>query len=175
MPTMPTAPATLATLQALQNLILASTGTTFATLSAADVTRYGVARAVYIGAPKDLKDTYMPQCQIRPVADAVARVGEQGRVTDELLVAVTALAGMDDWWQAEQTLLSIRDALWPLFVAHVRGGASAGASLVALDLPPEHLGGESFVTVEAAGVWYRAWTCHVVATQIWAPAGGYAP
>ena len=73
---------TLALLQSVQALILANTGSAFAALSAADAARYGVSRAVFVGAPKEYKDGYLPQCHIIPEADLVAVSGGASRVED---------------------------------------------------------------------------------------------
>lgn len=180
MPNVPAAPATLSTLQAVQALLLSnvlSGGVSpFAALTSADATRYGVARAVFVGAPKDFRDSYLPQCQITPESDAVQVQGAQGRARDELLIRLTCVVDYTDWWQAEHTILTLRDAVWPVLLAHVRGGTPPGASLVALELPataPSHP--PTFATMLAAGVWYRTWTCHLLARQVWAAATGLQP
>src|SRR5512146_1331044 len=65
---MPTLPDTFGALQAMQSLILneclVAGASPFAALSASDASRYGVARAVFIGRPKDFSDAYLPQCVI---------------------------------------------------------------------------------------------------------------
>jgi hypothetical protein len=181
MPTVPTAPNTLGTLRALQSLLLGnalvSGVSPFAALTSPDATRYGVTRAIYIGAPKDFKDGYLPQCHLVAEDDTVTLAGMQARATDALLVRVTAIADFTDWWSGEQTILSLRDAIWPVLLAHVRGGASAGTGFVALDLPeatPTGTG-DGFGMLEVAGVWYRTWTSHIIARQVWAPSGGLVP
>ncbi|MBA3822774.1 MAG: hypothetical protein H0X24_02575 [Ktedonobacterales bacterium] len=180
MPTVPTSPNTLGVLRALQTLLLnnALIGgvSPFAALGSADATRYGVARAIYIGAPKDFKDGYLPQCQLVAEGDAVTRAGAQGRATDEVLVRITAVADLTDWWTGEQTILALRDAIWPVLLAHVRGGASTGTGFVALEQPDaEPHPNAGFGMLEVAGVWYRTWTCHVLARQLWTPSGGLVP
>jgi hypothetical protein len=171
MPTLPPAPATLAALQALQSLILNNSGTTFAALSATDAARYGVARAVYIGSPKDFKDLYLPQCQIIPLAETLALAGEQARVSDTLAVEVRCAADFTDWWAAEQNILAMRDLLLPLFAAHVRAGAAAGSPLLALSFAAQEPHG-IFEIVQVAGVWYRTWSCLLEIEQVYAPTSG---
>lgn len=181
MPTnVPTAPNTLAVLRAVQTLILNDVliggGSPFAALGSTDAARYGVARAVYIGAPKDFRDAYLPQCHLVAEDEAVALVGAQGRASDELLIRLTVVVDFTDWWAAEQNILALRDAIWPVLLAHLRGGAGTGTSFVALDLPqtaPERQNG--FALMEVAGVWYRTWTTHLLARQVWAAAGGLVP
>jgi hypothetical protein len=87
MPTLPSQPDTFGALRAMQSLILSEclvAGVSpFAPLSAADATRYGVARAVFIGRPKDFSDAYLPQCCITLPSDSraesVEMVGYAGR------------------------------------------------------------------------------------------------
>jgi hypothetical protein len=181
MANVPTGPNTLGMLQAVQGLILGNVlmggVSPFASLNAADAARYGVARAVYIGAPKDFKDAYLPQCQIVPEEETVALAGAQGRAEDVLAVRVMAVVSFTDWWAAEQQILALRDAIWPVLLAHVRGGASVGTGFVALD--PAAGANEArrggFGLLEVAGVWYRTWTCHLDARQVWAATGGLVP
>jgi hypothetical protein len=167
-----TTPNTFGALQALQSLILANTGTTFAALSSADAARYGVARAVYIGAPKDFKDRYLPQCHIVPVDDRIAVIGEQARVSDAITCEVHCIADYTDWWTAEQQMLTIRDLLVPLLVRHLRAGASAGGNLIGASIASVE-DRDAFSTLEVAGVWYRSWCCLVTLEQIYVPAGGF--
>ncbi len=179
MPNVPGAPNTLGMLRAIQSLIvnnvLIGGVSPFAALSSADAARYGVSRAVYIGAPKDFRDGYLPQCHIVPEGEAVTLMGAQGRAEDHLVVRVTAVVDFSDWWAAEQNILALRDAMWPVLLAHLRGGATAGTGFVALD-PDENASERShasgFEMMEVAGVWYRAWTCHLMARQVWAASGG---
>jgi hypothetical protein len=167
-----TAPNTQSALQALQSLILANTETTFAALSAADATRYGVARAIYIGAPKDFKDRYLPQCHIVPVADRITVTGEQARVNDAITCEIRCVADYTDWWVAEQQILTIRDVMVPLLATHLRAGATAGGSLMAATIASVEDRG-AFNTLEVAGMWYRMWTCLVTLDQVYVPAGGF--
>jgi hypothetical protein len=180
MPSVPTGPATLTVLRALQSLILNDVliggVSPFAALTSADATRYGVTNAVYIGAPKDFRDVYLPQCQLVAEEEAVTLTGAQGRATDDLVVRVTVIVDFTDWWVAEQSILALRDALWPVMLTHVRGGVGAGTGFVALDLPetkPDRQDGFGMLTV--AGVWYRTWTGHLTARQMWAASGGLVP
>ena len=66
--TLATSPNTLGVLQGIQTIIVneALIGglSPFAALTSADATRYGVARAVFVGRPKDFKDAYLPQCAL---------------------------------------------------------------------------------------------------------------
>ena len=177
MPNVPGAPNTLGVLQAVQTMllndVLVGGSSPFAALNSTDAARYGVARAVYIGAPKDFKDGYLPQCQIVAEEDAVTLAGVQGRATDALLVRITAVVDFTDWWVAEQGILALRDAIWPVLLTHLRGGASAGTGFVALDLPETRpQARDGFDLLEVAGVWYRSWTCHILARQVWAASGG---
>lgn len=165
-----TLPATLATLQALQSLIIAHTGTTFAALSAADQARYGVARAVYVGAPKDFKD-YLPQLHLVPTADAVVLAGAMGRVEDTIAVDCRVVVEFNDWWAAEQSVLAIRDTLLALLLARLRAGGTAGLALVASGSEKTQPHGE-FATLLVAGTWYRTWTLGLALTQVYVPVGG---
>jgi hypothetical protein len=165
---------TLALLQSVQALILANTGSAFAALSAADAARYGVSRAVFVGAPKEYKDGYLPQCHIIPEADLVAVSGGASRVEDVVTCRVRVVVDFSDWWAAEQAVLAIRDQLLALFATHVRGGAAAGGAVVALDVDPKQRGGE-FQTVQVAGVWYRSWSVLIEVEQVYVPSSGYQP
>jgi hypothetical protein len=167
-----TTPNTQGTLQALQSLILANTGTTFAALGSADATRYGVTRAVYIGAPKDFKDRYLPQCHIVPVDDRITITGEQARVNDAITCEVRCIADYTDWWAAEQQILTIRDVMVPLLATHLRAGATAGGNLMASSIASVEDRG-AFSTIEVAEVWYRSWSCLVMLEQVYVPSGGF--
>src|SRR6185437_413753 len=129
MPNVPGAPNTLGVLRAVQSLIvnnvLVGGVSPFASLSSADATRYGVSRAVYVGAPKDFRDAYLPQCYIVPEGEMMTLAGAQGRAEDQLVVRVTAVVDFSDWWTGEQNILALRDAMWPVLLAHLRGGAAA--------------------------------------------------
>ena len=166
-----TNPNTLGVLQALQGLIVANSGTTFAALAVADATRYGVARAVFIGAPKDFKDGALPQCQIIPEDNDVTVIGAHGRVADVLTVRLRIVVDFTDWWAAEQSILMIRDLLLPLLATHLRAGAAPSSPLAALDYAAstDHA---AFTTITVAGVWYRTWSCLLRLEQIFVPTGG---
>jgi hypothetical protein len=172
MPNVPSAPGTLTMLRALQTVILnnALIGgvSPFAALNSADASRFGVARAVFVGAPQDFHDGYLPQCHIIAENESVTLDGAQGRAQDELLARILVVADFSDWWAAEQSIVNLRDAIWPVVLAHTRGGAGAGTGFVALDPAdplPDRRGG--FDLMEVAGVWYRIWSCHVLARQVW--------
>ena len=180
MPSVPTTPATLSLLRAMQTLILTNVligGTSpFAALSSADATRYGATNAIYIGEPKDFRDGYLPQCHLVAEEEAVMLVGAQGRASDELQIRLTVVVDFTDWWAAEQSILALRDTIWPVLMAHLRGGAGTGTSFVALDLAEATLQHQNgFATMQVAGVWYRTWTCHLLARQVWAASGGLVP
>ena len=168
-----TGPASLAILQSLQTLIIANTSTTFAALSTADATRYGVARAVYIGAPKDMKDVYLPACQLIAEAESIVIAGAQARVEDTLTVRLRALVDFSDWWVAEQSILSIRDVLLPLLITHLRAGSSAGGNLTAFSAEHTPESG-AFETVKVADVWYRTWSAQLSLMQTYVPASGFS-
>ncbi len=172
MPNVPAAPGTLNVLRALQSLILNDVliggVSPFTALGSANATRFGVARAVFVGAPKDFHDSYLPQCHLIAETESVQLEGLLGRAQDALVIRIMAVVDFSDWWAAEQSILNLRDAIWPVVLAHVRGGASAGTGFVALDLAdptPDRQAG--FDLMEVAGVWYRIWSCHVRARQVW--------
>ncbi len=80
-------PNSLGILQAMQSTIIAealvASVSPFATLSAADQSRYGVARAVFVGRPKDLNDGYLPQCNLWiPPSDEAARCRRSSGMSD---------------------------------------------------------------------------------------------
>ena len=166
-----TTPATLAVLQALQSEILANSATTFAALSTADAARYGVARAVFVGVPKEFKDALMPQCHIIPIAQHLAVAGVHGRITDVITLRLRVVVDYSDWWAAEQQVLAIRDLLVPVVLTHLRAGATAGGALVALASLPGHEVG-AFATLTVATVTYRTWELPLTLTQSYVPASG---
>jgi hypothetical protein len=136
---LPVQSATVATLQAMQTIILQEAliagVSPFAALSAADATRYGIARAIFVGKPKDWKDAYLPACTLWvPPGDQAGQdvefVGYVGRVFDELEVVVTCWVDQrTDWYAGEQQALNLRDALWPALIRHERlGGTVAGVT-----------------------------------------------
>lgn len=170
-------PSTLAVLQAMQGLIIADVliggSSPFAALSAADAVRFGVSRAVFIGRPKDFKDAYLPQCCLWiPERDEsqqpIELLGYAGRVSDTLEVTVQLFADLrTDWWAAEQQILNLRDALWPVMLNHKQLGGTV-ASVIAAE-PRE---GQGFCYQQLAGVEYRCyeaiWSCR----QLWVIPGG---
>jgi hypothetical protein len=165
---------TLGMLQAVQTLILANTGSTFAALSASDAARYGVTRAVFVGAPKDYKDLYLPQCHIVAMTDGIIVAGGAARVEDVVRARVRAVVDFSDWWAAEQSILSIRDTLVLLLGTHVRAGATAGGAIIGLALDEKDQPGV-FETVQVAGVWYRQWSGMIQIEQVYSPSGGFVP
>jgi hypothetical protein len=166
-------------LQAMQSLIISEAlvggGSPFATLSAADQTRYGVARAVFVGRPKEFKDGYLPQCCLWvPERDEghqpVELAGYAGRVMDLLDVTVQAFVDMrSDWWAGEQKILQIRDALWPVVLKHLRlNGAVAGV------IESHARQARGFCYEEVAGTEYRCYELVWSARSQWTLAGGKA-
>jgi hypothetical protein len=160
--TLGTSASTLAVLQAMQSIVIGEVlvGVTspFAALSASDATRYGVSRAVFIGRPKDFKDAYLPQCVLwLPERDEaqqpVELVGYAGRVSDVLEVTVQAFADLrSDWYAAEQQILAIRDALWPVLLKHrLLGGGVQGVT------DAEAREGRGLCYEEIAGTQYRCY------------------
>lgn len=176
---LPTAPATLSILQAMQSIIiseaLVSAASPFAALSAADQTRYGVSKAVFIGRPKDFKDAYLPQCCLWvPESDAaeqaVSLVGYSGRVMDMLAVTVQAFVDMrTDWYAGEQKILQIRDALWPAVLHHLKLGGS-----VASVIDAQAHEGRGLCYEEVASVQYRCYELIWWVRQQWTMSGGLA-
>jgi hypothetical protein len=176
---LPSGPSTLAALQQMQSIIisecLVASASPFASLSAADQARYGVSRAVLIGKPKDFKDEYLPQCNIwLPPGDEqmqpVELLGYQGRVEDQLEAIVTCYVDMrTDWYVGEQTILQIRDALWPALLHHEKlGGTPAG---VTESWARE---GRGLCYEQVAGVEYRCYEALWGFRQQWTLTGGRA-
>ncbi len=168
-----TTPATLAALGALRSTILTASGSAFAQLSAADAVRYGVARAVFIGAPLDIPGDYLPQCQLLPEAGESALTGETGRVSESLTVNVRILVDATDWWAGEQQLLALRDQLVPALLTTLRAGAVAGGALVALG--PARWDRQTYSASAIGGVSYRIWSTTCTLWQHYTPPGGLAP
>jgi hypothetical protein len=174
---LPNGPNTLGVLQALQSIIIAealvASSSPFATLSAADQTRYGVTRAVFIGRPKDFKDAYLPQCAlwIPELADReqpVEVMGFSGRVYDDLEITVQAFADLrTDWYLGEQKILQIRDALWPALLHHTQLGAT-----VSTIIDSDALEGRGFCYETIGGVDYRCYEAIVTVRQTYTLAGG---
>ncbi|HZC05464.1 MAG TPA: hypothetical protein VE338_07465 [Ktedonobacterales bacterium] len=162
MPTVANGPNTLGVLQAMQSIIMneALIGgvSPFAALSAGDATRYGVPRAVFIGRPKDFSDATLPCCCLWiPERDApeqpVEVVGYAGRVFDDIEVTLQCFTDLrTDWYAAEQKILQIRDALWPVVLKHVMLGGT-----VATVTEADAYEGRGLCYEEIAGVEYRCY------------------
>lgn len=176
---LPTQPSTLATLQAMQSVIVAeclvASVSPFATLAAADATRYGVAVAVFVGKPKDFKGAYLPQCTLwvpprDEAAQPTALLGLAGRVEEVTEVIVTAYVDLrTDWYAGEQQILAIRDALWPALHHHERLGGTVATVIESWAEEGAGLGYE-----EVAGVEYRTYEARWFARQQWNVSGGRA-
>ena len=178
--TLGSTPTTLSVLQAMQGIILAEVlvglSSPFAALSAADQSRYGVARAVFIGRPKDFKDAYLPQCVLWiPERDQsqqpVELVGYAGRVSDVTEVTVQAFADMrTDWYAGEQQILAIRDALWaPLLRHKLLGGTVPSVT----DAEPREGRGLCYEAI--GGVEYRCYELVWSVRQQYNISGGLVP
>ncbi len=184
---LPTSPQTLAALQAMQSIILAeclvNSASPFAALSAADATRYGVSKAVLIGKPKDFKDGYLPQCNLWvPPGDEAAQPvelagyssssggGAGGRAFAEVEAIVNVYVDMrTDWYAGEQSILQIRDALWPALLHHeLLGGTVAGV------IESWAREGRGLCYEQVAGVDYRCYEALWGFRQQWSLAGGRA-
>jgi hypothetical protein len=173
----PTAPTTFACLQAMQSIILSeclvASASPFAALSAADQARFGVARAVFIGKPKDFADAYLPQCHIwlppgEEAAQQVEWVGYAGRVFGEVEARVTVYVDLrTDWYAREQTMLSIVDALWPAILHHEQLGGT-----VATVIESDATEGKGLGYEQVAGVEYRTYEALWWVRQQWNIAGG---
>jgi hypothetical protein len=177
MTTLASGPNTLGVLQAMQGILIneALVGgvSPFAALSASDAARYGVSRAVFIGRPKDFSDAYLPQCILWiPERDApqqpVELMGHVGRVFDDIEVTIQAFTDLrTDWYAAEQRILQIRDALWPVVLKHLLLGGS-----VATVTESDAFEGRGLCYEEIAGVEYRCYELHWAVRQQWSIAGG---
>lgn len=178
---LPNGPQTLAALQAMQNIILVEAlvagASPFAALSAADATRFGVAQAVFIGKPKDFKDAYLPQCNIwippgdevdQPVELVGYDAANGGRAMGQVEALVTAYVDLrTDWYVGEQSILAIRDALWPAVLHHVRlGGGVAGV------VEAWAREGKGLAYEEVGGVMYRVYELIWGFRQQWTMVGG---
>lgn len=171
---LPGQPSTFAALRAMQGIILSDClvggVSPFAPLTAADVARYGVNNAVFVGRPKDFADAYLPQCLIWLPAqhEAVAQVGPGGRASAWIEASVLALADMRmDWYAAEQQILAIADALWPALLRQERLGGA-----VATVIASEARTGSGFGYEQIAGAQYRRFEARWRARQEWTVAGG---
>lgn len=177
---LPSAPATLQALQAMQTIILSevlvSAASPFAALSTSDAARYGVARAVFVGRPKDFSDAYLPQCSIwipptSPTEEAqqpLTFAGYAGRVAETVEAYVTAYADMrSNWWAGEQQILAIRDALLPVVLKHAQLGGTLATVTQAWVAP-----GRGLCYETVAGVEYRAYELRWSFRQQYVVAGG---
>ncbi|HEX9036963.1 MAG TPA: hypothetical protein VF808_08235 [Ktedonobacterales bacterium] len=174
---LPTGPNTLGVLQALQSIIIAEAlvggVSLFATLSAADTTRYGVSKAVLIGRSKDFKDAYLPQCalwipELGEKEQPVEVMGYSGRVFDDIEITVQAFADLrTDWYAGEQKILQLRDALWPALLHHIQLGAT-----VATVIESDAIEGRGLCYESIGGVEYRCYEAIVICRQQWAITGG---
>ncbi len=172
-------PNTLGVLQAMQRIIIneALVGgvSPFAALNASDATRYGVSRAVFVGRPKDFSDAYLPQCCLWiPENDEpeqpVEIVGYSGRVFDDVEVTIQAFTDLRaDWYAAEQKILLIRDALWPVVLKHLMLGGT-----VATVTDADAYEGRGLCYEEIAGVDYRCYELKWQIRQQWSITGGVA-
>lgn len=180
MPTRPTGvalggqPATLAALQAMQTIVLneclVGGVSPFTALSAADASRYGVARAVFIGRPKDFADAYLPQCCIWSVegSEVVEPAGVNGRAHAQLAACVQVFVDLrTDWWAAEQQILGIRDALLGAMLRHTRLGGSV-ATVMQSEVRP----GRGVCYAQIAGTDYRCYEAIWELRQQWSISGG---
>lgn len=181
---LPTSPQTLSALQAMQSIIvnecLVASASPLAALSSADATRYGVARAVLIGKPKDFKDGYLPQCNVwvPPGAEATQPVefvgysgtGVGGRAEAEVEAIVNVYVDLrTDWYAGEQQVLQIRDALWPALLHHeLLGGTVAGV------IESWAREGRGLCYEQVAGIEYRCYEALWGFRQQWSLAGGRA-
>jgi hypothetical protein len=174
----PTAPATLPALQAMQSILIAEVlngaSSYFATLSASDQSRYGVTQAVFIGQPKDFADAYLPQCHIFvPEGDQGNEPREMvnyqnGRIVEDVEAIVRVFVDMrTDWWAGEQTVVGIRDSLWPAMLRHQRlGGTVAGV------IESWAREGRGLCRESVAGTEYRCYEAIWGFRQQWQVAGG---
>jgi hypothetical protein len=179
---LPTAPQTLGALQAMQTIILneclVSSASPFATLSATDQTRYGIAKAIFVGKPKDFKDGYLPQCNLwvpsgdepmQPVELAgYSGTAVGGRAFAEVEAIVSVYVDLrTDWYAGEQQILQIRDALWPALLKHeLLGGGVAGV------IESWAREGRGLCYEQVAGIEYRCYEALWGFRQQWSLAGG---
>lgn len=176
MPTLPGQPDTFGALQAMQSLILSEClvggQSPFAPLLSADAVRYGVARAVFVGRPKDFSDAYLPQCCIylppSAHADTIQLAGFAGRARSTFDAHVLLLVDQrSDWYAAEQQILTLRDALWPVLLRHAQLGGNVPAVTAS-----EALVGRGLCYEQVAGVQYRCFEAILRIHQEWQIAGG---
>lgn len=172
--TLPGQPNTLAALQAMQSIILneclVGGASPFAALSAADVARYGVANAVFIGRPKDFNDAYLPQCclWIPAASETVELAGYAGRAFAEFEALVVVYVDLrPDWYAAEKQIVGIRDALWSAMLRHARLGATVSSVIESEAQAARGLGYE-----QIAGSEYRTYEVGWRVRQQWTISGG---
>lgn len=173
---LPLGPQTFAALQAMQSLILdeclVGGVSPFAALSAADAARYGVARAVFTGRPKDFSGAYVPQCALwlPPDAETVALAAYAGRGYAEMDVRALVFTDLRaGWLAAEEQTLAIRDALLPVMQRHERLGGG-----VASVVTSEARAGRGLCYEQIAGMEYRCYEAIWWVRQQWAISGGRA-
>ncbi len=176
MPTLPSQPNTFGALQAMQSLILSEclvAGVSpFAALSASDASLYGVAHAVFIGRPKDFADAYLPQCCIwlpsDTNAESVELSGYAGRARSSFAARVLLLVDQrTDWYAAEQQILTLRDALWPVLLRHAQLGGAVDSVTAS-----EAFVGRGLCYEQVAGVQYRCFEAIWRVRQQWQVSGG---
>lgn len=167
---LPGQPGTLAALQAMQSILLSEClvggVSPFAALTTADSVRYNVARAIFIGRPKDFKDAYLPQCclWLPPEAEVAELAGYAGRAFTEFEARVLVYVdSRPDWYAAEQQILAIRDALWPALLHHERLGGSVSSVVesqarAGRGLCYEQIGGSEYRCYEALWWVSQQWT-----------------
>lgn len=169
-----TQPATMGAMKDVQSLIVQATPTAFAALSSADSTRYQTSVAVFIGAPKTFHDSYLPQCHLIPRAQQLAIAGQQGRMSDILTVEIRIVVGYQDWWAAEQQILSLRDQMLLALATHTLGGATPGGAVVAMQIHPGRAQ-NAFTILTIGSVSYRTWSCFLDIEQQYTIIGGLEP
>jgi hypothetical protein len=176
MPTLPSQPDTFGALQAMQSLILSEclvAGVSpFAALSASDASRYGVARAVFIGRPKDFSDAYLPQCCIwlpsDTKAETVELAGYAGRALSMFAARILLLVDQrTDWYAAERQILTLHDALWPVLLHHAQLGGTVTSVTAS-----EAFVGRGLCYEQIAGVQYRCFEAIWRVRQQWQVSGG---
>ena len=176
MPTLPSQPDTFSALQAMHSLILSEclvAGVSpFAPLSASDAARFGVARAVFVGRPKDFSDAYLPQCCIwlpsETSSETVELAGYAGRATSVFEARVLLLVDQrSDWYAAEQQILALRDALWPVLLRHAQLGGGVPSVMAS-----EAFVGRGLCYDQVAGVLYRGFEAVWRIRQQWQVTGG---
>lgn len=171
--TLPARPDTLGALRAMQAILVAEClvggVSPFAALSAGDAARFGVARAIFVGEPKDFNDAYLPQCcvWIPEGHEALTLESLGGRACAEFVAAVDICVDVrGDWYAGEQTVLALRDALWPALLHHQRLGG-----MVPSVTASEGREGRGLGYAQVAGVEYRTYSAWWWVRQEWAGSG----